>query len=40
MSGFDFSCQFCGKDFGPDVVSLARHIGDEHDRRPPARDIQ
>lgn len=40
MGGFDFVCEFCGRDFGADVIALARHIGDEHDRRPGARDIQ
>lgn len=39
MPSFDFACEFCGKDFGADVIALARHIGDEHDKRP-ARDIQ
>ncbi len=29
-----FDCQFCGRDFGDDVIGLARHIGKLHD---PAR---
>ncbi len=28
---FDFDCPFCGKDFGSEVIDLARHIGEIHD---------
>lgn len=34
---FDFECGFCGKNFGRDVIKLARHIGRQHDARKPAR---
>lgn len=27
-----FQCTFCGKDFGDDVIGLAKHIGRTHDR--------
>ena len=26
-----FECQFCGKNFGTDPMSLATHIGKSHD---------
>ena len=29
---YRFQCQFCGKDFGSDVVELALHIGKIHDK--------
>ena len=28
---FDFQCRYCGKDFGNDVIKLAKHIGKRHD---------
>lgn len=28
---FDFHCKYCGKDFGDDVIKLAKHIGRRHD---------
>ena len=32
MSGqFEFDCTYCGKEFGDDVIALAKHIGKEHD---------
>ncbi len=30
-SQFKFDCMYCGKDFGDDVIKLAKHIGKEHD---------
>ncbi len=29
---YKFECEFCGKDFGAEVVELALHIGRMHDR--------
>ena len=29
---FKFECQFCGKEYGSDVVELALHIGRVHDK--------
>ena len=29
---FDFYCKYCGKDFGNNVIKLARHIGRCHDQ--------
>ena len=26
-----FRCEFCGMDFGEDVIGLAKHIGRSHD---------
>ena len=28
---FEFDCVYCGKEFGDDVIKLAKHIGKEHD---------
>lgn len=28
---FEFDCVYCGKEFGDDVIELAKHIGKEHD---------
>jgi hypothetical protein len=28
---FDFHCTICGKNFGDDVIKLAKHIGIMHD---------
>jgi len=28
---FEFECPFCGKDFGHEVIDLAKHIGKQHD---------
>lgn len=28
---YSFRCDICGKEYGPDVISLAVHIGREHD---------
>ena len=28
---YRFECEFCGKDFGTDVMDLALHIGRIHD---------
>jgi hypothetical protein len=28
---FEFQCPFCGKDFGNEVIDMARHIGKQHD---------
>ncbi len=28
---YEFHCVYCGKEFGDDVIELARHIGREHD---------
>lgn len=28
---YTFHCEFCGEDFGTDVVELALHIGNVHD---------
>jgi hypothetical protein len=28
---FDFYCTVCGKNFGEDVIKLAKHIGRNHD---------
>jgi len=28
---FEFQCPFCGKDFGTEVIDLAKHIGKKHD---------
>ena len=33
---FDFQCRYCGRDFGGDVIKLARHIGRRHD---PGRQV-
>ena len=30
-SQFEFDCIYCGKEFGDDVIELAKHIGKEHD---------
>lgn len=30
-NSFEFHCMFCGKDFGSDVINLAKHIGKIHD---------
>ena len=32
MSKMSFDCPYCGRAFEQDVVGLARHIGQEHDR--------
>lgn len=29
-SQFEFDCIYCGKEFGEDVIELAKHIGKEH----------
>ena len=31
-SQFDFYCKYCGKNFGSDVIKLAKHIGKQHDQ--------
>lgn len=28
---FDFFCTYCGKEFGSEVIDLAKHIGEIHD---------
>lgn len=31
MSQFEFQCRYCGKNFGDDVIKLAKHIKTQHD---------
>lgn len=28
---YEFHCKYCGKEFGSEVIDLAKHIGKEHD---------
>ena len=28
---YEFQCPFCGKDFGSEVIDMAKHIGKLHD---------
>ena len=28
---YEFDCMYCGKQFGEDVIGLAKHIGKIHD---------
>lgn len=33
MPKMRFDCPYCSREFGQDVVGLARHIGTDHDRK-------
>jgi len=35
VESFDFYCTFCGKNFGENIIGLARHIGKAHN--PPRK---
>ena len=36
---FRFKCNFCGKDFGMNVIELALHIAKVHDQKRSNTDI-